>query len=308
MLEIGRYVAEYLRSGRNAARVGISGLILALVIAANQVWGITTRAYAEWLASPPLFLFFAVLFSTGAAAAWLIQGGPAVRAQLRTRHFWSFNLTAVVTLTLLCTLHYTDMEAMARFGGEAGMVLLIINYLINSALYAFLPILGMVLIRARDRQRDIPLSARASVRPYLALLALLAPLVLAASFTEGFQAAYPIFRDASGAENFRMPAFEIVLLFEAIYGLNFVLLEFFFRGFLVVRHRDGLGETSILPMAVVYCLMHLPKPPGEAMASFFGGLVLGIVAYRTRSILGGVIVHMGIAYLMEMFALFQLLR
>ena len=37
----------------------------------------------------------------------------------------------------------------------------------------------------------------------------------------------------------------------------------------------------------------------EAISSFWGGLLLGIIAFNTGSIWGGLIVHLGIAWLME---------
>jgi hypothetical protein len=33
---------------------------------------------------------------------------------------------------------------------------------------------------------------------------------------------------------------------------------------------------------------------------FFGGLILGIVVYHTRTIVGGLMVHLGIAWMMEL--------
>jgi membrane protease YdiL (CAAX protease family) len=55
-------------------------------------------------------------------------------------------------------------------------------------------------------------------------------------------------------------------------------------------------------MCVYYITIHFGKPLGETISSFFGGLLLGVIAYRTKSIYGGIIVHLGIAYLMELFA------
>jgi hypothetical protein len=55
-------------------------------------------------------------------------------------------------------------------------------------------------------------------------------------------------------------------------------------------------------MAVVYCVLHFGKPAGEAMSSIFGGYILGVVAYETKSVWGGIIVHMGIAWTMEIVA------
>jgi hypothetical protein len=47
---------------------------------------------------------------------------------------------------------------------------------------------------------------------------------------------------------------------------------------------------------------------GECVSSFFGGLVLGILSYRTGSIAAGVLVHVGIAWLMEAVAAFWLIK
>jgi hypothetical protein len=56
---------------------------------------------------------------------------------------------------------------------------------------------------------------------------------------------------------------------------------------------------------VLYCTLHFGKPMGEAVSSVFGGYILGVVAYETRSIWGGVIVHIGIAWMMEIIAFAQ---
>ena len=83
-------------------------------------------------------------------------------------------------------------------------------------------------------------------------------------------------------------------------SLTFCLLIFFFRGFLVLAFMKWVGEDAILPMAVFYCTIHFGKPIGECISSFFGGLLLGIITFNTRSIIGGLIVHLGIAWLMEL--------
>jgi membrane protease YdiL (CAAX protease family) len=51
---------------------------------------------------------------------------------------------------------------------------------------------------------------------------------------------------------------------------------------------------------VVYAMIHFEKPLLEAISSIVGGTVLGVISHRTRSIYGGVILHLGIAYMMEM--------
>jgi hypothetical protein len=46
-------------------------------------------------------------------------------------------------------------------------------------------------------------------------------------------------------------------------------------------------------------MLHFGKPMGEAVSSIFGGFILGVIALYSRSILGGVIIHLGVAWLME---------
>jgi hypothetical protein len=58
-------------------------------------------------------------------------------------------------------------------------------------------------------------------------------------------------------------------------------------------------------MISVYCFLHFGKPMGEAISSIFGGYILGVIAYNTKSISGGIIVHMGVAWMMDFFAYLQ---
>ncbi|MBP9098540.1 MAG: CPBP family intramembrane metalloprotease, partial [Ferruginibacter sp.] len=76
--------------------------------------------------------------------------------------------------------------------------------------------------------------------------------------------------------------------------------EFFFRGFLILSMVKLCGKQCIVPAACFYCCIHLGKPMGEAISSFAGGLLLGIISYHTKSIWGGFIIHLGIAGLMEL--------
>jgi membrane protease YdiL (CAAX protease family) len=99
-----------------------------------------------------------------------------------------------------------------------------------------------------------------------------------------------------------VPEWVTALTYEIAYGLDFITVELLFRGFLVIGMIKILGRNAIVPMAVIYCMLHFGKPMGEAISSIFGGYILGVVAYETRSVWGGIIVHMGIAWLMEIIA------
>jgi len=136
-------------------------------------------------------------------------------------------------------------------------------------------------------------------QPYGLMLLLMLPLIVFASTQPDFLDAYPRARQI----DFIAPYTECLLchrlLYEFSYGIDFITIELFFRGFLIFGFIRYAGTAAILPMATFYCSIHFGKPLFECISSFFGGLILGIVAYRTRSIVGGLAVHVGIAWMME---------
>lgn len=134
--------------------------------------------------------------------------------------------------------------------------------------------------------------------PYLLMLLFMVPLVALASTRPDFMAAYPRY-DNIDLLNQSHTAFE-TLLYELSYGSDFFTIELFFRGFLVLAFAKWAGKGAILPMAMFYCTIHFGKPLGECISSYFGGLLLGIITYHTRTIWGGLLVHVGIAWLMEL--------
>jgi membrane protease YdiL (CAAX protease family) len=138
-----------------------------------------------------------------------------------------------------------------------------------------------------------------SLKPYLLMLLIMVPLVAAASTQPDFLAMYPKFKGVAFLIDGRSSGWYKVL-YELSYGIDFVGIELFFRGFLVLAFVRWAGKDAILPMAIFYCTIHFGKPLGECISSFFGGLILGVVTYHTRSIYGGLIVHLGIAWLMEL--------
>ncbi|TCZ65269.1 CPBP family intramembrane glutamic endopeptidase [Flaviaesturariibacter aridisoli] len=153
----------------------------------------------------------------------------------------------------------------------------------------------------RHYHPDIPFYGTASggslLRPYGAMLLFMVPLVALASLQPDFLAVYPKWQHLDAV---RQSGPGGKLLYELSYGSDFVTIELFFRGFLVLAFARYAGSAALLPMALFYCTIHFGKPLGECISSFFGGLLLGVVTLHTRSIWGGLLVHLGIAWLMEL--------
>jgi hypothetical protein len=136
-------------------------------------------------------------------------------------------------------------------------------------------------------------------RPYIIMLLIMLPLIAAASTQPDFQAMYPKLKLITEMTSIDRFSWQQKTLFELAYGCDFITIELFFRGFLILAFIKWAGKDAILPMACFYCTIHFGKPLGECISSYFGGMILGIVVYHTRSIFGGLMVHLGIAWMME---------
>ncbi|MEO5683125.1 MAG: CPBP family intramembrane glutamic endopeptidase [Chitinophagaceae bacterium] len=136
-------------------------------------------------------------------------------------------------------------------------------------------------------------------QPYALMLLIMVPLIAFASTQADFLHTYPKLKQVAFIEGITKHSWLYKSLYELSYGIDFITIELFFRGFLVFAFVRYVGADAVLPMAVFYCSIHFGKPLFECISSFFGGMLLGIIAYRTQSILGGIMVHLGIAWMME---------
>ena len=147
-----------------------------------------------------------------------------------------------------------------------------------------------------------------NLSPYWVMLLIMVPLIYLASLQEDFTDTYPIYFNSSGSLLIEKEGFSqglIVGIFELSYAFSFFVVELLYRGFLIFALVKYLGKEVVLPMAVTYCVIHFGKPLGEAISSYFGGYLLGLIALKTENIYGGIMVHVGIALLMELFAFMQ---
>jgi len=144
---------------------------------------------------------------------------------------------------------------------------------------------------------------------YVILLLIVVPLIFAASFLPDFIDYYPVYKRCGGygfASFMNWQEWVSAVVFEFFYAMDFISVELFFRGFLVIGLVRFMGKDVILPMAATYAILHFGKPVGETISSVFGGYVLGIIALYSRNIWGGIFVHVGVALLMETFAFIRI--
>jgi membrane protease YdiL (CAAX protease family) len=155
----------------------------------------------------------------------------------------------------------------------------------------------------RERLADYGLKLRGAFADswvYLLMLVFMAPLVWAMSFNPHFQKTYPFYEHPAGA-----PLWPDFWRWEAAYGLQFLGVEFFFRGYLLHGLRRRFGAYAIVVMTVPYCMIHFGKPLPETLASIPAGLALGFMSLRTRSIVLGVAIHITVAMSMDFASMWQ---
>lgn len=172
--------------------------------------------------------------------------------------------------------------------------------------FLLVPLVHVRLLGGRLRDYGMPLSAAADAgvpgrswgRTYLLLYLAVLPLLIGVSFTRAFQDTYPFYRLAGRS-------WLDFLGWELQYGATFLCVEFFFRGYLLFGLRPALGSHAIFVMVVPYCLIHVLKPAAEAAGAIVAGVVLGTLALATGSIWCGVLIHVSVAWTMDLLAALQ---
>jgi membrane protease YdiL (CAAX protease family) len=131
---------------------------------------------------------------------------------------------------------------------------------------------------------------------YVGLYGAVLPVIWLVSLTPEFYTFYPMYPQA-GRSWFDL------LSWEALYAGQFIALEFFFRGFLVGGLSRFIGALAVPVCVMPYLMIHFTKPWPEAAGAVVAGFVLGWLAWKTKSIWGGVCVHCAVASTMDLLAL-----
>lgn len=179
-------------------------------------------------------------------------------------------------------------------------VLRTVNHTVRFLTY-FLPITLYYIFIEKENKNFYGLGCSAvDIRPYLLMLFfIMMPLIILVSFTKDFQAAYPVYSMSSMKNDLPGTYWQQVAVFESQYLLDFINIELMFRGFMIHLLYKYMGMECILAVSTVYCTFHFGKPVLETISSFIGGTVLGVLSLRTKSLYGGICMHMGIAFMME---------
>lgn len=234
----------------------------------------------------------------------------AERHRLEVPRVFSLRRVAVVLVTAAISLTFISF-----FRGPSTLVTLIPSVaggntefnrlvwwaLVSIACYVLIPAVSILAMGGSFAEYGAGRPAGTqSWRPYAVLFGLSVPFILAASFLPGFQAKYPFYRLAEGES-----IWPYLAVFWVLYILQFVALEFFFRGYMLFGLSPRLGITAVFVMVVPYTMIHFTKPLAEALTAILGGTVLGFLSLKTHSVWWGAALHIAIAMTMDVLALWH---
>ena len=152
------------------------------------------------------------------------------------------------------------------------------------------------------------------VKAYMWLYLMVLPILIVTAFTPDFLSYYPICKPwyfgadtaALASEGlFGLPVGINLLMLEIAYISTFFMVELVYRGAFVIGMGTAIARSAVLQMVAVYVALHFGKPVLETISAIFGGFALGALAYQSKHIWGGVIIHMGIAFAIEVIRLLQ---
>lgn len=171
----------------------------------------------------------------------------------------------------------------------------------SSLLFRVLIPCAIIFLWLKEKPSDWGLSFKGQLKqgkPYLAMFAFMLPILYLVSLTPGFQKTYPFYKPA-------MQGGAVYWTYTLFYVLQFLGVEFFFRGFMTFGLFKRLGYYSLWIMCIPYVMIHFGKPMSETLGALVAGLLLGAMALKSRSIWWGVALHCGVAITMDFLSMWQ---
>ncbi len=311
MKKIWKLLKQHIAADLNWKLYASVGVFLAICVFVNYKInfenGYIDRDVGKWIRV--LWYFLEMSFAYFVTSAIVFYFNNTFH-HFRSKRYWSITLIGLGFLALNLGFPYAWKIAGALAADKFSLVRWtygVVDNLVNFFIQA-IPLFVFARMFETNRENFGVNKKNIDLQPYWQILGIVLPLVIIASFEEGFRNYYPVYRRYEVADVNNptdVPDWLFGLGFELAYGLDFFNVEFLFRGVLIVGVSQLIGKEAILPMVAAYCFLHFGKPLGECISSIFGGYILGVVAFYTRNIWGGVMVHMGLAWMMEVAAFIQ---
>ena len=299
------YIRNYFSEDFKVGPHFVIAVFLAITITLNYVFYIydhLTMPYYKTITG--VFVWFGFYSLAFISATLIISYFKAENKPIRNKKFMFFGLLGILFLSLDSSYYLLEFTAplLPRDPFVSKWAQACISNL--SSFFAVILPLFVVYFAVRHFKPEFygfRLNG-ARILPYFWLILFMIPLIVIASFRPDFLETYPTYTNYFEYKFLDTEQWVTAGIYELCYGFDFVSVELFFRGFMVVSLSRFVGKDALLVMVVLYAFLHFGKPAGETVSSVFGGYILGILAYSSRNIFGGLIAHLGVAWGMEYFA------
>jgi uncharacterized protein len=221
------------------------------------------------------------------------------KTQIKPMIILSVSTVTLITWKCFCSPQYYLQELSDRFVwfSDTQATAAIYSFLCALLLLGILPAL-IVKFVFREKLSDYGVCFGNRVRTVRSILVCTPIIAVIAYFSAQnptFWKEYPLNHNAGASPG----AFALHAL---TYFLFYIAWEFQFRGFMQHGLQESMGIASALMVQVMgSVIVHLGKPVGEIYGSILGGIVWGIFAYRTRSLISGLVQHSSLGILLDWF-------
>lgn len=198
-------------------------------------------------------------------------------------------------------------------------------WFINTGLCLWLPLVTILLFLRQEPSQfgmtrgDRRLGLKWTLIAWIVMVLILAVAVSLPSLHAQFQQQYLYNRlssNLSGVGPVFRPydhhvSLKALLYYELAMGFYMFCWEFFFRGFLLFGLQKSWLRSggAVVVQALLFTLLHwsldpqASKPLAEVASALPGGLILGVLALRTRSFLYGFLTHWAISLTLDLILL-----
>lgn len=148
----------------------------------------------------------------------------------------------------------------------------------------------VLILREKPRNYGIQLGDyKAGLKIAGLFVAVMVLIIWFVSASHDFSATYPQLNSAKNSWN-------VFIVFELGIFIYMFAWEFVWRGFLLFGLEEKFGYYAIVIQMIPFVILHNGKPAAETFSAILGGIALGILAWRTRSIFYCVIVHASVMF------------
>ena len=142
-------------------------------------------------------------------------------------------------------------------------------------------------------------SVKTGLKLSLPVILLMALLIWFVSASEEFTQSYPSLKTAADF-SLQFLIYEIALL------IYLIAWEFIWRGYMLFGLEEKFGYYAVFIQMIPFVIMHAGKPFIEMLGAIPGGIFLGVLALRTRSIFYGVIIHFFVMLFIDAISILRL--